>query len=155
VDDLADAQRCLRWYSYRWLIERYHFVLKSGCRLEQLQLEEAERIQRALATYCIVAWRLLWLTYEARRNPDTPCDQVLEACEWQALYCRIHRTSQPPGTPPTLWQAVRWIAQLGGFLGRKSDGEPGVKTIWLGLRRLNDLAAMWQLLHPSPSPDSS
>jgi len=155
VDDLADAQRCLRWYSYRWLIERYHFVLKSGCRLEQLQLEEAERIQRALATYCIVAWRLLWLTYEARRNPDTPCDQVLEACEWQALYCRIHRTSQPPGTPPTLWRAVRWIAQLGGFLGRKSDGEPGVKTIWLGLRRLNDLAAMWQLLHPSPSPDSS
>jgi hypothetical protein len=155
VDSLEDAQRYIRCYSYRWLIERYHFVLKSGCRLEQLQLEEARRIQRALATYCIVAWRLLWLTYEARQNPDTPCDKVLEAHEWQSLYCRIHRTPQPPVEPPTLRQAVRWIAQLGGFLGRKSDGEPGVKTIWLGFRRLNDLAAMWQLLHSLPTLDSS
>jgi hypothetical protein len=133
ITDLDAALRCVRWYSYRWLIERYHFVLKSGCRLEDLQLAEAARLERALATYCIVAWRLLWLTYEARQNPDTPCDRVLERSEWQALYCRIHKTSRPPATPPTLRQAVRWIAQLGGFLGRKADGEPGVQTIWLGL----------------------
>jgi hypothetical protein len=152
ITDLDAALRCVRWYSYRWLIERYHFVLKSGCRLEDLQLAEAERIQRALATYCIVAWRLLWLTYEARRSPDTPCDRVLEPAEWQSLYGRMHQTSRPPATPPTLRQAVRWIAQLGGFLGRKSDGEPGVQTIWLGLRRLADIAAMWQLLLPPPAP---
>ena len=151
---LEDALQCVRWYSYRWLIERYHFVLKSGCRLESLQLETAERLQRALATYGIVAWRLLWLTYEARQGPQTPCDQVLERHEWQSLYCRIHKTSQPPTVPPTLHQAVRWIAQLGGFLGRTSDGEPGVQTIWFGLRRLTDIAAMWQLLYPQPHPDS-
>ena len=152
VNSLTDALRCIRWYSYRWLIERYHFVLKSGCRLEDLQLEAAERIQRALATYCIVSWRLLWLTYEARRSPDTPCSSVLETHEWQALYCTIHHTPVPPAEPPTLQQAVRWIAQLGGFLGRKSDGQPGVKTIWRGLRRLHDIAATWQLLHaPLPS----
>jgi hypothetical protein len=151
VHNLADALRCVRWYSYRWLIERYHFVLKSGCRLEQLQLEHAERIQRALATYCIVAWRLLWLTYEARQHPDAPCDQVLETHEWQALYCHFHKTPHPPPEPPTLRQAVRWIAQLGGFLARKSDGEPGVQTLWQGLRRLHDMADMWQLLHPAPT----
>jgi len=155
VETVEDALRCVRWYSYRWLIERYHFVLKSGCRLEGLQLETAERLERALATYCIVAWRLLWLTHEARQHPSTPCNRVLEAHEWQSLYCRIHRTSQPPVVPPTLRQAMRWIAQLGGFLGRKSDGEPGVQTVWLGLRHLNDLADMWQLLHAQPSPDSS
>lgn len=155
VPDLDVALRCVRWYSYRWLIERYHFVLKSGCRLEDLQLETAERIQRALATYGIVAWRLLWLTHEARQNPDTPCDRVLEPAEWQSLYCRLHKTSRPPATPPTLRQAVRWIAQLGGFLGRTSDGEPGVQTIWLGLRRLEDMAAMWQLLLSPQSPGSS
>jgi hypothetical protein len=154
VTDLDEALRCVRWYSYRWLIERYHFVLKSGCRLEELQLAAAARIQRALATYCIVAWRLLWLTYQARQDPDSPCDRVLEPAEWQSLYSRIHQTSRPPATPPTLRQAVRWIAQLGGFLGRKSDGEPGVQTIWLGLRRLEDMAAMWQLLLPPPSSDS-
>jgi hypothetical protein len=88
IASLEDAMRYIRWYSYRWLIERYHFVLKSGCRLEQLQLGEVERLRRALATYCIVAWRLLWLTYEVRQNPDMPCDRVLEAPEWQSLYCR-------------------------------------------------------------------
>lgn len=152
VTNLSDALRCVRWYSYRWLVERYHFVLKSGCRVEELQLETAERLENALATYCIVAWRLLWLTYESRRAPEAPCSSALETHEWQALYCTIHRTPNPPAEPPTLEQAVRWIAQLGGFLGRKSDGQPGVKTIWRGLRRLHDIAATWQLLHPSPPP---
>ncbi|NER26042.1 MAG: transposase [Symploca sp. SIO1C2] len=62
VNSLSEASRCLLWYSYRWLIERFHYVLKSGCHLEELQLETADRIQRAIATYGIVAWRLLWLT---------------------------------------------------------------------------------------------
>jgi hypothetical protein len=147
VTSFQEAVQCIEWYSYRWLIERYHFVLKSGCQVEKLQLEEAERIHRALATYCIVAWRLLWLTYEARRNPDAPCDTVLEVHEWQSLYCTIHKTPVPPPTPPTLHKAVHWIAQLGGFLGRKRDGDPGVKTIWRGLCRLHDIAATWKLLH--------
>ena len=90
VETFEDAIRCVRYYSYRWLIERYHFVLKSGCGMEKLQLETADRIHRALATYCIVSWRLLWLTYEARHSPDSPCDKVLEAYEWQALYCYSH-----------------------------------------------------------------
>jgi hypothetical protein len=141
------GKRCLHWYSYRWLIERFHFVLKSGCRFEDLQLENAERLKRALASYLIVAWRLLWLTYEARRRPEQPCSEVLETHEWQALYCFHHRTPHPPPRPPTLHQAVHWIARLGGFLGRRADGEPGVKTIWLGFRRLADIAAAWQFMH--------
>jgi len=147
-----DAIKCVKYYSYRWLIERYHFVLKSGCWLEKLQLERAEGIHRALATYCVVAWRLLWLTYEARHNPDSPCDKVLETYEWQALYCYSHKTSVPPTTPPSLHEAVVMIAKLGGFLARKSDGEPGVKTIWRGLRRLHDIASTCRLLradHPN------
>jgi hypothetical protein len=123
-------------------------VKKSGCRLEQLQLETGERIQRALATYTIVAWRLLWITYLARYHPDSPADTVLATHEWQALYCTIHKTPHPPPIPPSLQTCVRWIAQLGGFLGRKHDGEPGVKTIWQGLRRLHDIAQTWLLVSP-------
>lgn len=149
VTCFEDVVQCLRWYSYRWLIERYHYVLKSGCRLEQLQLETAERIQRALATYTIVAWRLLWITYLARYHPETPADTVLATHEWQALYCTIHKTPQPPPSPPSLNRCIRWIAQLGGFLGRKGDGEPGVKTIWQGLRRLHDIAQTWKLVSPT------
>ena len=147
VETFQQAAQCVRWYRYRWLIERYHFVLKSGCRLEELQLETAQRLERALATYCIVAWRLLWLTYQERETPDASCELALQTHEWQALYASIHHTPMVPSTPPCLREAVRWIAQLGGFLARKSDGEPGLQTIWRGLRRLDDLASMWLLLH--------
>jgi hypothetical protein len=150
VASLAAAVQVVRWYSYRWLIERYHYALKSGCRVEELQLETAERLQRALATYSIVAWRLLWLTYQARQEPEAPCDTVLQEHEWQALYCVIHKTNVLPEQAPRLREAVRWIAQLGGFLGRKHDGEPGVKTIWRGLRRLSDIVTGWQISNPPP-----
>jgi IS4 transposase len=102
VNSFDQAVECVRWYSYRWLIERYHYVLKSGCHLEQLQLETAERIECALGTYCIVGWRLLWLTYEARYQPDIGCDTVLQTHEWQAFYCTIHSQAIPPATPPSL-----------------------------------------------------
>lgn len=147
INGFEDATRCVRWYTYRWLIERYHYTLKSGCGIEKLQLETGRRINMALATYSIVAWRLLWLTYEARFNPELPCDTVLEADEWQSLCATINKNPIPPKKPPSLKSAVRMIATLGGFLGRKSDGEPGVKSIWLGLRRLHDIAATWKLLH--------
>jgi hypothetical protein len=76
VQNFEQAKCYIRWYTYRWLIERYHYLLKSGCGIENLQLETAERIKKALATYAIVAWRLLWLTYQARQNPLLSCDMV-------------------------------------------------------------------------------
>ena len=152
VDNFEQACQCIRWYSFRWLIERFHFVLKSGCRIEQLQLETADRIHRALATYSIVACRLLWLTYEARHNPERPADEVFQSYEWKALYCTIHKTTVLPSTPPTLHTCIRWIAQLGGFMGRKRDGQPGVKTIWQGLRRLHDIAETWRLVTSNSTP---
>jgi len=156
VADLADAVRCVDWYKRRWLIERYHFVLKSGCRVERLQLQTADRLERALATYAVVAARVLWLTHRARADPDAACTVVLARHEWEALSCAVHRVPTPPAAPPSLRQAVRWIAQLGGFLGRTRDGEPGAQTVWRGLRRLADLAAMYRLLHPRlPPPESS
>ncbi len=131
IRSFESAITCVRWYSYRWLIERYHFVLKSGCGLEKLQLETGRRIEMALATYSIVAWRLLWLTYQARLHGEESCESFLEEHEWQSLCATIHKKSPPPEKPPSFREAVRMIASLGGFLGRKGDGEPGVKTIWL------------------------
>lgn len=142
----SEAATCLRWYAQRWLIERWHFVLKSGCAIEKLQLETAARLERAVATYSVVAWRLLWLTYQARATPDAPCSVALDEAEWQALWCYTHRLPLPPATAPPLGEAVRWIARLGGHQGRKGDGAPGVQTIWRGLRHLEDLTAMDLLL---------
>jgi len=150
VDTLQDALLCLAYYTLRWLIERFHFVLKSGCRIEQLYLQTMDRLLRALAIYSIVAWRILWLTYESRIHPDQSCSVILQTHEWQALYCTLHKTSTPPPTPPTLLEAIVMIARLGGFLARKHDHFPGAKTIWRGLRRLDDIADTWLLLHPRP-----
>ena len=151
VTTFEEAVMCIRYYSYRWLIERYHFVLKSGCGMEKLQLESADRLHRALATFSIVSWRLLWITYEARTNPDSPCDRILDTYEWQSLYCMTFKTSILPDTPPSLKEAVLWIAKLGGFLGRKRDGEPGVKIIWRGLRKLSNIWETWEFLSENPS----
>lgn len=142
-----DALRIVTWYGYRWLIERYHVVLKTGCRIEERQFHTAERLTTALALYSLIACQLLRLTYQARATPDVPCTVVLTTAEWQALHAHTHHTPVVPATPPSLREALRAIARLGGFLGRRSDGEPGVQVLWQGLTRLRDLAAMWSLLH--------
>lgn len=146
VTTIAEAQQIVTWYSYRWLIERFHFVLKSGCKMEDSQLRSEDRLERLLAVYSIVAWRLLRLTYQARITPDVPCTAVLSEVEWQALYLFTQRSKRLPKQPPTLRQAVRWIAQLGGFLGRRGDGEPGVKVLWRGWTRLQDIVETYTLL---------
>ena len=88
VNRLEDALCYVQWYTYRWRIERYHLVLKSGCQIEDSLLKTVEAMKRAIATYSIVAWRLLWLTYQARQTPDAPCTIVLEDFEWQLLCAR-------------------------------------------------------------------
>lgn len=144
-----EALQCLTWYTYRWRIERYHYILKSGCQIEKLQLETKDRLTRAVAVYSIVATRLLWLTYQARETPEAPCTVVLRESEWKALYVAKHKSTSLPKHPPNLQTAVLWIAKLGGFLGRKHDGNPGLKVLWKGLRRLEDLTTMWEILHPT------
>lgn len=146
VTNFDDAVRVMEWYCCRWQIEVWHKVIKSGCTVEDCRLETAERLQRYIALMSVIAWRIHWLTYVNRTDPDLPCTAVLTAIEWQALYMRIHKTTSLPETPPTVRQAVRWIAQLGGFLGRKRDGDPGVTTIWRGWQRLQDIAATWYLV---------
>lgn len=148
VSTFADAVRVVGWYCGRWQIEVYHKILKSGCQVEDSRLQTAACLQNYLALMAIIAW---WLTYINRTDPNQPCTVVLTTPEWQALYLRIHKTSAFPKKLPTVRQVIRWIAQLGGFLGRKSDGEPGITVIWRGWQRLQDTAATWCLMvneHP-------
>jgi hypothetical protein len=142
-------EACVRvsWYAQRWQIEVIHKVLKSGCKIEQRQLETAARLERVLAVDQVVAWRLMALCKTAREQPDEVVSAWLSRAEWEALWCHVHQRTTPPKTPPGVLQAVRWIAQLGGFMARKGDGEPGPITLWRGLHRLNDLTAMWRLCH--------
>jgi hypothetical protein len=151
VNNFEDALERIAWYTKRWSIELYHKVLKSGCKVEDCLLETAARLQRYLALMSVIAWRLFWLTHINRQSPEASCTTILAAAEWQALYCRINKTTELPKEPPTVRQAVRWIARLGGFLGRKNDGEPGITVIWRGWQRLTDIVATWLILHTPKS----
>ena len=152
VGDADTARVVLGYYAHRWGIEIFHKVLKSGCAIERRRLAALDHMQRALALYSVIAWRVLTLTLLARAQPDLPCTTLLDDDEWQALYCAIHQTTVPPAAPPSLADATRWIAQLGGFLRRAARDLPGVTVLWRGFLRLADLTLMYRVFHPPRHP---
>ncbi len=145
VTTFEQAVEKVAWYAVRWGIEIYHRTLKSGCKIEERQLGHADRIETCLAIDMVVAWRIFHLTKLGRETPDVPCTVFFEESEWKALVAYISKSPIPPPKPPPLGQAMRMVASLGGFLGRKGDGHPGTQTLWLGLQRLDDMAAMWAI----------
>jgi len=146
VTSAADAIEKIDWYRLRWGIEVYHRTLKSGCQIEERQLGTADRIETCLAIDLVVAWRIFHLAKLGREVPDVPCTVFFEEFEWKALHTHITKTPIPPAEPPTLREALRMVATLGGFLGRKGDGEPGTTTLWRGLQYLDGIAAMWKYM---------
>lgn len=141
VDSYSKAREIIDWYTKRWLIERFHYALKSGCNIEALQLQERGRLERALGVYSAVAWKLLWMTYEAREHPEENIDAILTQEECKVL-CAMSKSKH---IPKTIHEGVVMIAKLGGFLARKGDREPGVKCLWVGMRRLTDIMQGWYL----------
>jgi hypothetical protein len=145
VASFDDACEKVRWYGLRWRIEMYFKVLKSGFRVEACRLASAERLTRYLTVMSVVAWRLFMITLIARTNPAMPCTKFLAQQEWRILCLISKEVSDPPTMPPTIGEAVGWIAKLGGYLDRKGDGPPGAMTLWRGWKRLADLTAGWNL----------
>ena len=145
ITNFDEAVEKVRWYCLRWRIEVFHKVLKSGRKVEQCRLETADRLIRYLTVMSIIAWRIYWITLIARTDPQWSCVPLLAEEEWKVLYSKIHKTKSYPKQPPTLHEVVRWIAMLGGFLGRKGDKEPGVITLWRGWKRLCGLSEGWNL----------
>ena len=133
-------EACLRlsWYARRWGIEVYHRTLKSGCRIEDRRLGDAESLQACLAIDLVVAWRVYWLTQTGRENPHTPCDQILKEEEWRVL--SAWATGVAADTAPSAQQATRWIGKMGGWLARGKQDHPGTTCIWRGLIRLQAMA---------------
>ena len=100
----------------------------------------------------VVAWRIFHLAKLGREVPNIPCTVFFEEHEWKALHTHITKTPVPPAEPPTLRDAMRMVATLGGFLGRTGDGEPGATTLWRGLQYLDGIAAMWRYMADRYAP---
>jgi hypothetical protein len=149
VNTTSESLERVDWYACRWGIEVWHKVLKSGCRFEMRQLRDAENLKRLLSVFSVVAWKILYGAMLARAMPDEICTIFFEPEEWQAAYCILHRVATPPEETPTMREAIGMVAQLGGFVGRKGDGEPGVTVLWRGFQRLYDLTLMYKIMRPN------
>lgn len=142
VKDFESATEKVRWYAKRWGIEIWHKVLKSGCKVEDCMLEQAERLKRYLTLFSIIGVRLMHVAYLARAHPDLPATEVFSTVEIQVLYLRVTKALPPAEQCLTLREIVRMLGKLGGHLGRKGDGEPGVLILWRGWMRLYESVEM-------------
>jgi len=136
LNDMEVVLRVIDIYGTRWIIERFHYILKSGCKIENLQLEERQRLEVAIAVYDVIARFLLLLKYLGREFNELRSLFFLNEREWKILYKMVNKNKPLPEEPPTINEIVYMMGRIGGFLGRKSDGYPGVKTIWQGLIKL-------------------
>jgi hypothetical protein len=137
IYDATSGYEIVKWYLCRWQIEIYFRVLKSGCKVEKLQLETKSRFDSCLTIYMIIAWRILYLTMLSRECPEVNCDVVFSKEEWEIAYIMTYR-KKPPKKAIKLKSMMLLIAQFGGYLNRKNDGDPGPTAIWIGLQRLRD-----------------
>lgn len=141
IATVEDTLQVVEYYTYRWKIEEFHLVLKSGCQIEKLRLETWERLDKAVRVNSAVAARLVFLRDKARTTPEAPALQVLPTEEVEALVNHFGLKKPLPIEQVTIRQAVLWIGRLGGHLNRKRDGMPGVRTLWRGLQALSVLVA--------------
>lgn len=132
VDRFPDASRIIGWYGKRPLVEEYHKCLKTGCSVEQRQYRDGDRLAPVIGLLSVVAVRLLQLKMVARKDPERPAAGIVPT-EWLFALPRVMRRPKPI---VTVRDFFRGLASLGGFLGRKCDGEPGWQTIWSGLETL-------------------
>lgn len=147
IGDADEVRQVVQFYCVRWMIEVFFRVLKSGCRVEERQFEHMDRLLACLAVYLIVAWRTLYVCRLGRGCPDVSCEAVFEPAEWKSVWKIVHR-EDPPEEPPPLGMMVRLVAQLGGYIRRKSNDPPGPQTVWLGLGRMHDFALCWEMFGP-------
>jgi hypothetical protein len=138
VSSRAAAIEKLDWYAMRWKIETFHKILKSGCRAEDAKLRTAERLTNLIAVYCIVSWRVFWLTMLARVAPQAPATLAFQEAELHLLDHVIKDTGKV-ARKKTLRSYLIKLARLGGYLARANDPPPGNMVMWRGLSRLTDI----------------
>ena len=144
TDNVDSACEIVKWYLCRWQIEIYFRILKSGCKIEKLQLETKERFDACFTMYMIIAWRILYLTMIARKCPNISCEAVFTEEEWKVAYM-ISYHNKPPNEPIDLLTMLHLVAKFGGYLNRKNDRQPGPTAIWIGLQRLRDFIRATQI----------
>ena len=148
IETVDDILRVIDSYVARWTVEIYFRTLKTGCRVEEIQLETNHRLKNCLAFYKIIAWRILYLTYLNRTCPKLPCTAVFADSEWKSVW-RVVNKKPLPKKPPVLSEFLRLLTELGGYNNRATELPPGPQPLWIGLRRMTDFATAWLAFGPN------
>lgn len=141
VEDVFMAATILRWYTYRWRVEDYHKILKSGCQSQRYRLA-AVGMKTLLGFLSIIAVELLQVTYLHRTQPDAPAITILNSVQLEVLKAK---TSQKLPSMLTVAWAVEAVAYLGGYLEHRRKTPIGIQVLWRGWLKLHDLCEGWQL----------
>jgi hypothetical protein len=147
IDSVEQVLKVVDYYTGRWPIEVFFRVYKSGCRVEEIQLETNHRLKNSLMFYKVICWRVMYLTFLGRECPELPCDAMFADSEWKPVW-KIVSDDPLPKTAPTLKEFIPMLAQLGGYNRRKQDRPAGPRAIWVGIRRMTDFALAWQAFGP-------
>jgi hypothetical protein len=134
-----EAIEKLNWYAMRWKIETFHKILRSGFKAEEVRLRTAERIVNLIAIFCILSWRVFWMTMLNRSLPEASSQLALTSTELYLLDQLVPDQSGPVSPGNTLALYLTKLARLGGYLARAKDPPPGNLVIWRGLTRLTDI----------------
>jgi len=151
LQSAADIEQCLRWYCLRWRIEDWHRVLKSGCQIEDLANQTAERLINAISISMVIAWRIMLMTLLGREMPELPAEIFFSDVEIKVLHAYAKKKKLPP--PVKVNEAVRIVANIGGYLGRKNDPPPGHQLLWQGYRELQFMCLGYTLFLEGSTPD--
>lgn len=146
VNTYEEALNIANWYKARWTIEVYHKTLKSGLKVEDCRLGNADRLFRYLSLAAILGYRILYLSRASRECPDMNCESILSTIEWKALLIRSKKTKNVGTKAPSILEATTMIAQMGGYLARKSDPPPGPIVLWRGMKALSEWVEMYKII---------
>lgn len=140
VEDVKTAAIILRWYTYRWRVEDYHKILKSGCQAEKYRLA-ADGMKALLGFLSVIAVELLQVTYLHRTQPTALATEILNPIQLQVLKAK---SAKLPTVKTVAW-AIEAIAYLGGYLEHRRKTPIGIQVLWRGWLKLHDLCEGWQL----------
>jgi len=145
VKSQSDALQKISWYACRWKIETFHKILKSGCQAEQARLRTADRLANLISVFCILSWRIFWMTMSNRVMPEASPLLALTPLEVDLLDHLVKDKGEAASSGNGLSVYLTKIARLGGYLARAGDGPPGNLVMWRGLSRLTDMALGFQI----------
>jgi len=144
IKTFDDVSKVIEYYLCRWEIETFFKVLKSGCKVEEKQLQSVNRMKPLIAFFLVLSWRVMFTMMLGRVSADLSCSDLFEASEWKSVYKVLYKGQRLPNKPPRLGEFVIMIARLGGYIPSKNGPPPGVKVIWKGMSRMMDFAIAWE-----------